>query len=1163
MLRSRPRSGRLRPLRSTGARAPTRYPVDRVSAPHLSSVSSDSRTWLRRLRADVRARLFGGKGAASAGADEAERFAPPADPVRIGRFVVIKRIGQGGMGVIYAAYDDLLDRKVAVKLLRPDGHGTGTDGRARLMREAQALARLSHESVIQVYEVGEFEDKVYVAMEFVDGATLKTWQSSNARGWREVLDAYLAAGRGLAAAHAAGIVHRDFKPDNVLVGRDGSVRVIDFGLARKEVARSDPSGKYERPEIASLVRQATDGLGLETVKTGDGALTRTGAIMGTPAYMAPEQHMGQHTDARTDQFSYCVALYEALYGFRPFGGDSLFVLRENVLAGNLHAPPKFTESPPHVLRVLERGLQMHPNERYGDMQQLLSDLIHDPRRRVRRALALLAVALVFLVAGGFWWSARSERAARAEGQRLRAEFERARVVNAEAELRRAQSRTVSQKWDDLVLSYAREVIDEDPTRALAVLKHLSDENDEWLPAARSIASDALHRGVIARRVRPQIGQVSRLRWTADGTQLLMSGHGGQLVVWDETEGLREVLATGVPLEDFAVAGDDDRVAAVGRDGRLHLLRLRAGPDEVPRALAPQDGPLTAVAIHPDGDIVVTGARDGTVRLWSWEGQTKRALSNHDEAISRVVIAPHGEHMASASADGTIRLWFLDRKTHWVLEGHEGAVADVAFTAAGELLSLGAEGAVRTWSTSSGKSYRVGHDGIVDGIAFNDLGHSLASFRAGRQVMLTRDEDERTLLGLPGSVVTMALTPKGDRAALATADGTVQVFRFGDPRSGATRPDGTRITQLAAPIVALASSPKGELFATATSQGNVQLWSETGGAKAKLGTHTRQISRLKFSPQGFDLAGIDELGGLVVWSITDRDVRPRLLRGEGSKRSRAFTWTPDGTAVAAASCAGAQECTIVRYPVHGGEPTSLPATESPAVLLQFSPDGGALVSDHQDGPRLWDLQTEAETRPIWEEGEEPGKRLAYVFHGDGKSLRLASADELVDEQGRPVSRTLRVWHIDRDDPNPHLLFEEPELTRLLVDQSMTTLLLRTHDDRSLLWSLDDDRMRLLPTVRGVFDRLVVSPTRDALLLRPDAELGGEDATSRLVQIDTGEARSFPRVYDPMAWTPEGTIADVRHLSWLRTWRDPTPDDAGTFRQWLHETTDVAADASTIR
>jgi serine/threonine protein kinase len=240
--------------------------------------------------------------------------APPAPATsalgrgdRLGRYVIIDLLGSGGMGVVYTAYDPDLDRRVALKLLRPDrGPSWGETGRLRLLREAQAIARLSHPNVIAVYDAGSFGDQVFVAMEFIEGGTLRQWLEERPP-WREVLDRFLLAGRGLAAAHAAGLVHRDFKPDNVLLSRDGRVRVMDFGLAR-------PIGEPSRMEEW----RAPAGSGGNLASP----LTQWGEALGTPGYMAPEQLRGEASDARSDQFSFCVSLYEALYGERPFLGDS-------------------------------------------------------------------------------------------------------------------------------------------------------------------------------------------------------------------------------------------------------------------------------------------------------------------------------------------------------------------------------------------------------------------------------------------------------------------------------------------------------------------------------------------------------------------------------------------------------------------------------------------------------------------------------------------------------------------------------------------------------------------------------------------------------------------------------------------------------------------------
>jgi len=322
----------------------------------------------QRMFAEVRGRMFGA-----------------ADPVRVGRYVIRGRVGIGGMGVVYAADDAALGRRVAIKLL----HGTGSEGQARgrILREAQALARLSHPNVVQIYEVGEVGRQVFVAMEFVEGLTLGQWQIQQPRSWRELLDVYVQAGRGLAAAHAVGLVHRDFKPENVLVGADERVRVLDFGLAR------------------------TDGEGApaELRPTGDALLqpiTTTGAMLGTALYMSPEQWRAGPVDPRSDQFSFCVALHAALFGVHPFAGATVQELRTRVLAGVVVSPPG--RVPGRLRRALLRGLRIDPEQRFADMPALLAEL-----ERVRRGRPLAWIGLGVLALGvgaalGGRWSAPEE-----------------------------------------------------------------------------------------------------------------------------------------------------------------------------------------------------------------------------------------------------------------------------------------------------------------------------------------------------------------------------------------------------------------------------------------------------------------------------------------------------------------------------------------------------------------------------------------------------------------------------------------------------------------------------------------------------------------------------------------------------------------------------------
>jgi serine/threonine protein kinase len=231
------------------------------------------------------------------------------------------------MGEVYAAHDSQLDRKVALKLLRADPDEDDPEHlRIRLLREAQAMARLSHPNVVAIYDVGTFKDHVFIAMEHVSGRTLRRWLAESPRPWREIVAHFIEAGRGLAAAHAAQVLHRDFKPENVLVGTDGRIRVLDFGLARAN--ERDPDST--EIELASLTVSKAKQLALD--------VSHTGAMVGTPAYMAPEQLLGQAIDARADQFSFAVSLYEALYGERPFAGENLSVLMGEVIAGKVKRP---------------------------------------------------------------------------------------------------------------------------------------------------------------------------------------------------------------------------------------------------------------------------------------------------------------------------------------------------------------------------------------------------------------------------------------------------------------------------------------------------------------------------------------------------------------------------------------------------------------------------------------------------------------------------------------------------------------------------------------------------------------------------------------------------------------------------------------------------------
>jgi serine/threonine protein kinase len=291
--------------------------------------------------------------------------------IRLGHHRLLGKLGEGGMGMVYAAIDERLGRKVAIKLLR---RRTDELAQRRLVREAKALARVSHPNVVQIHDLGEHEGQIFIVMEFVDGVDLRRWLAERKRTPREILEVFIAAGHGLLAAHAHGVIHRDFKPANIMLGSDGRVRVVDFGLARTDSSSASTSA----PLWGNL---QTEGL------------TESGAILGTPAYMAPEQLRGGDADSKTDQFSFCVALWEALHGSRPFHGSTIVGLVEAIENTKLPVDDH-AEVPARVRRALARGLAYQPDQRWPSFEALITALSPAPRQaRWRSAVFGVAAGL--------------------------------------------------------------------------------------------------------------------------------------------------------------------------------------------------------------------------------------------------------------------------------------------------------------------------------------------------------------------------------------------------------------------------------------------------------------------------------------------------------------------------------------------------------------------------------------------------------------------------------------------------------------------------------------------------------------------------------------------------------------------------------------------------
>jgi len=352
-----------------------------------------------------------------------EEEAPPPR-TRLGRYTLLEVIGRGGMGEVWAAFDPDLDRKIAIKVLHGDVAATEV-ARTRIVREARAMARLSHPNVVAIHDVGLAGGEVFIAMEFVGGGTLRTWLKTEP-SLEAIVAMFTEAGRGLAAAHAEGLVHRDFKPGNVLVGKDGRPRVADFGLVRSTEESEEPPPDEDPSQL--------DERGLET-------LTRTGAVLGTPAYMSPEQWQGRVPDAASDQFSFCVALWSALCERPPFEGKTMGALSDAVISGKREPFEREPAAPPKYVAALERGLSVEPAARHPSMDALLAELQGSPRSAWGRA-AIAGAAIASL--GWLAFGTRNEAAV--------------------PEPCTGAVEALGQTWDDVARASARETIE---SRALA------------------------------------------------------------------------------------------------------------------------------------------------------------------------------------------------------------------------------------------------------------------------------------------------------------------------------------------------------------------------------------------------------------------------------------------------------------------------------------------------------------------------------------------------------------------------------------------------------------------------------------------------------------------------------------------------------------------------
>jgi tetratricopeptide (TPR) repeat protein len=617
---------------------------------------------------------------------------PEATPgTKIGRYELVRLRGAGGMGVVWEALDPALDRRVALKLMRERRDSDG-ELAERLRREAQTLAKLSHGNVVAVYDVGLHDADLYVVMQLVEGVTLDRDLASRPRDVAAIVERFAAAGRGLAAAHAAGIVHRDFKPTNVLVGDDGVVRVSDFGLAR-----------------ATRTGGADHDKALEA--------TTTSNFAGTPAYMAPEQFTGGDVSPATDQFAFCIALWEALYGERPFAGATFGELAGAVTRGHRTQPPEPRRVPAWLHRTLARGLATDPATRWPSMTALVDQLVGVPRRRRRAVLVGAMVAIVGVTAVGVWLA--TSQAATVESPPC---------VEGPSQLAGVWDATVRERAQTNAVAVDR---DHGAARFAAAAPLLDRYAADWLAIqtegcrANRITgreSDALYDRQMRclDRRRGELAKVAQLLAGARALSALdravVSAHElTDLAACADLDALGAALPPPEdPAQRHAADQADEAIAAVERDraaGQLAGLDARALA-AVERARATRYAPVLARALRVRARVVIdttnvaaaaatlreltevaAQAHDDVTASWAWSHLLITVGWDQNKTADAVALLPAARAAALRAGNGADqRVDFLYAESGVLFLDHHIAEAHAALDEARAILVEGGAGA---------------------------------------------------------------------------------------------------------------------------------------------------------------------------------------------------------------------------------------------------------------------------------------------------------------------------------------------------------------------------------------------------------------------------------------------------------------------------------------
>ncbi len=816
------------------------------------------------------------------------------------RYAVEGEIARGGLGRILRARDLYLGRPVALKELRV----RMADSEARFAREMRITAQLQHPSIVPILEAGKWAGgEPFYAMKLVEGRSLGE-VIGEARTLAErlaLLRTVIDVAEAIAYAHSQRIIHRDLKPANVLVGPFGETVVIDWGLAKDLDEAESPASTVEEPDA-----HEDDMLDASTFHT------HSGAVIGTPAYMPPEQARGEPVDERADVYALGAILYHVLSGRKPYEGTPRNELVHRV---GSQPPERLADLSPDVpldlVAIVERAMERAKEDRYRTAGELVAELsrfttgqlVGAYRYRVgelfsryvqknRAVVSVASAGLVSLAVLGL------VSVARISGERDAAH----ESAVAEARARhQAESRL-----DDLRLAKAAALLDSDPTGTIAWLKEL----DTALPGAATVAIDARDRGVARRILRGHTDRVWALAVSPDGRLVATASSDGSAKIRRARDGSDVAeLVHGDRVTGVEFSADGALLASGGYDGSVRIFHV---DDQHIDTIREGDGPIGAIAISPDGTHVGWLTMNGTVGVVDVaNGHARQVGASRLDRTALLLFAPDGRTLVSASHAGTIHVWDLDGGAPRVLEGHGAEVAAIVISPDGATLySAGHDGTVRAWSLASGQSTVLAQEVTeMTAIALSPDGRSLAAgdLRGTIRVIRLDTREERTLSGHDERITSLAFSPDGGSLASGSWDCTARLWKLASNDVGAFRghddvvsdvafsPDGhtlfssswdrtvreyrvrrTRDRVLSGHTVGVHSvdfHPDGRRVASGGHDDAVILWDTETGEHRVLGHHRDHVYRVRFSPDGTWLASSSDDRTVELWPI-------ERARGEG-------------------------------------------------------------------------------------------------------------------------------------------------------------------------------------------------------------------------------------------------------------------------------------------